>query len=121
MNMISNPIVKVSNGVTAQMDGDYLVIRIDVSEQALARAKPSKSGALCIFASTQWRALKALGGNLRINVSAGIPNPAHDKAALEIERKLADDPNYAAKMLAALAKMGKVSPVASDDETEDAN
>ena len=113
MNMLSNPVVKVSNGVTAQMDGDYLVIRIDVSADALARAKPSKSGALCIFASTQWRALKALGGNLRINVSAGIPNPAHDRTALEIERKMAD-PKFAATMRAYLASHG-----ASTDELDD--
>ena len=77
----------IGNNTVVSIRDNRLLIEIDVSEAARAKAAPSKSGALCMIGGgSQWH--KLLGGALSFNVSVGQPNSAHDKEAAKRARLL---------------------------------
>ena len=81
----SAPWHTVTNGVVGRIEGDELVLRVALGPSAIATAKPSKSGALCMVAGgAPWLKLEDIAGapeGAKMQISVGVPNPAHDKAA----------------------------------------
>jgi len=82
----------LADSVEARVDGDWLLVRLPISEAALASAKPSKTGALRIVAGAgnRWHkideAISVLPAGSRLNITFGVPNPAHDKEAAARKR-----------------------------------
>ena len=59
-----------------EQSGAKIVITIDVSDQALAEAKPSTSGKTLVGASTNGF---QRFGNVSINLNCTVPNPAFSR------------------------------------------
>jgi hypothetical protein len=58
--------------VCYRLDGDQLVIRVDLSPQAVAGAQPSSTGLTRIVASTRGPRLARRVGNKRLSLSLNV-------------------------------------------------
>jgi len=112
--------VLLGDGIEARIQGDTLTITCSVSQLAISRAQPTKSGALCMVAGApmKWRKADSLLDGLRINVAVGVPNPAHDKDAAKLAKALKDLEALKAKVAANKAKLAPVTGDEFDTDTE---
>lgn len=69
----------IGAGITASMDGDLLILAIDVSEGARSEAEPTESGANFVLAQTTSRFQRIEGTDLSLNLWLGATNPGYKK------------------------------------------
>lgn len=63
--------------MTTKMEGDKLILTIDCSKEALAKAQPSSTGKTLSVASTHGF---ARFGEVNVSLNATIPNPNYKPA-----------------------------------------
>lgn len=71
----------VGRGLICQMQGDMLLMAVNVGKVAKSKAKPSKSGDMLLLGtSAGFRALEGLG--IKVGVNVGMANPAAPKKGI---------------------------------------